>query len=284
MVDKSKTYSLVVFFALAYGISWVIWLPLYLPRFGINFLPVLPFRHAIGALGPLLAAFILIYKEQGTKGMRNLTHAMFTVSSPVLFIIALAGPFLLLFLAAVINYLLTGIFLSLNAIGKTKEFPAFSFLMYFLYNLVFFGFGEETGWKGYALPRLQTRFSAFTSSIAFTFFWAMWHLPLFLYRPGYMSMDIAGIAGWFFSLLSGSILLTWFFNASRGSILICAVFHATIDIVFVSDFTEKNIVNYLGMLITLWGIATIPLLLKTNKERVQENASPKMVLDNSFEI
>jgi hypothetical protein len=96
-------------------------------------------------------------------------------------------------------------------------------------------------------------------------------------------MDIAGIAGWFFGLLTGSVLLTWLFNASRGGILICALFHATIDIASVSDFSDNNIVNYLGILLTLLGMATIPLLMKTNRKRVQESTSPKMLPDHSFE-
>lgn len=70
-------------------------------------------------------------------------------------------------------------------------------------------------------------------------------------------MDTIGIIGWIFSLLTGSVLMTWLFNSSRGSILICAVFHSTIDIAFTSDITDKDIVNYTGFLITLWGIATL---------------------------
>jgi membrane protease YdiL (CAAX protease family) len=269
MADKSQTNSLVRFFALAYLLSWAIWLPLYLPYFGISSLPVLPFHHAFGALGPMLAAFMLIYKEEKRKGLDRLINSMFRSINPVLLFIALVGPFVLLFLAAVINYFRTGAF-TLSGIARTREFPFFSFPVYFVYNLVFFGFGEETGWKGYALPRLQTKFSALTSSIVFAFFWAIWHIPLFVYRPGYESMDLPGIAGWFFSLLTGSVLLTWLFNASKGSVFVCAVLHATIDIVFVSDFTDKNIVNYLGILITLWGLATIPVLLLKNKKRVMQ--------------
>ncbi|HEX8279123.1 MAG TPA: type II CAAX endopeptidase family protein [Segetibacter sp.] len=267
MADKSQTSSLVKFFALAYLLSWAIWLPLYLPYFGITSLPVLPFHHGLGALGPILAAFILIYKEEKRKGLNRLVNSMFRLTNLVLLLIALVGPFILLFLATVINYFQTGAF-SLSGITRTREFPSFSFPVYFLYNLVFFGFGEETGWKGYALPRLQTKFSPLTSSAVFAFFWAIWHIPLFLYRPGYSSMDVAGVAGWFFSLLTGSVLLTWLFNSSKGSILVCAVFHATIDIVFVSDFIDKNVVNYLGMLISIWAVATIPALLLKNNKRV----------------
>lgn len=141
----------------------------------------------------------------------------------------------------------------------------------FIYNLIFFGFGEETGWKGFALPRLQSKFNALVSSIIFTVPWAMWHWPLFLYRPGYTTMDAADITGWFFSLLTGSVLLTWLFNSTRGSILICAIFHATIDIAFVSDVVDKSIVNYLGLLITIWGIIIVIIFGYKNlsrKERV----------------
>jgi hypothetical protein len=70
-------------------------------------------------------------------------------------------------------------------------------------------------------------------------------------------MDLPALWGWLFSLVTGSVLLTWFFNSSRGSILICAVFHATIDIAFTADFADKRIVNYMGFLITVWGILTV---------------------------
>ena len=137
-------------------------------------------------------------------------------------------------------------------------------LQFFIYNLLFFGFGEEAGWRGFALPRLQNKMNALTASIILTLFWALWHLPLFFYRPGYTTMDFAGIAGWSFSLLTGSILLTWLYNSSRGSILICAVFHSTIDIAFTTDIADKNILNYMGFLITVWGILTIIIFKPKN--------------------
>jgi uncharacterized membrane protein len=83
-------------------------------------------------------------------------------------------------------------------------------------------------------------------------------------------MDFAGIAGWVFSLLTGSILLTWLYNSSKASILICAVFHSTIDLAFTADIAGKNIINYMGVLITVWGILTILIYKSRNlagKER-----------------
>ena len=86
-------------------------------------------------------------------------------------------------------------------------------------------------------------------------------------------MGFAGIMGWVFSLLTGSILLTWLYNSSKASILICAVFHSTIDIAFTADLAGINVINYMGFLITVWGILTIlifrPKNLATNdREKV----------------
>jgi membrane protease YdiL (CAAX protease family) len=229
---------------------------MYLPAFGINVLPVLPFNHAFGALGPLLAAFILKGIEEGKNGISSLLRSMFRTNITFL-LIAITSPFILLLAAAAISYSSGSGFFDIFIAGKTNEFPAWGLTEFFIYNVIFFGFGEETGWKGYALPRLQSKYSALTSSIIFTGFWAVWHIPLFFYRPGYTGMGIALTAGWLLSLLTGSILLTWLFNSSGGSILVCAVFHAAIDIVFIPDFADRNIINYLGMLITVWGIITV---------------------------
>ena len=86
-------------------------------------------------------------------------------------------------------------------------------------------------------------------------------------------MGFAGIMGWVFSLLTGSILLTWLYNSSKASILICAVFHSTVDIAFTADLAGVNVVNYMGFLITVWGILTI-LIFKpkdlTTNERLKD--------------
>jgi uncharacterized protein len=249
--------TVVVFTGLAYALSWLFWLPLYGPRLGVNNLPVLPYHHAIGALGPMVAAFVVTYQKSGRRGVSMLLRRMADARNKTFLLLAALSPFVLLLLASGIDYLVNGATLQLSLIGKTKEFPEFGFFSYLFYNLVFFGFGEEVGWAGVAVPHLQKRTGALGAAIVFTLFWAIWHWPLFLYRPGYTSMSAAGIAGWFFSLLTGRVLLSWMLNSSRGSILVCALFHATIDVAFVSDFASGERINYLGMLITVWGIVTV---------------------------
>ena len=256
--------QLFTYFGLTFLFSWIIWLPLYGHVFGLNHLPALPFQHAIGALGPLIASLLTTWIFLKREGIKNLIAKCIQIKPLIYLAVALFGPFMLAFIAMVICYFINQTPINFLTLLTTKEFPQFNLLTIFLYNLFFFGFGEEVGWRGFALPRLQNKMNALTASILLTLFWALWHLPLFFYRPGYITMDIAGIFGWFFSLLTGSILLNWLYNSSRGSILICAVFHSTIDIAFTADFANKNIVNYMGLLITVWGILTI-LIFKPKK-------------------
>lgn len=249
--------QLLIFFVLAYLISWIIWLPLYGSIFGLDNLPTLPFHHALGGLGPMISSFLTTWIFLKKDGVKNLLAKCFQFK-PLLYVaIALFSPFLLAFIAMLISYFVSNTPISLSALLTSKEFPQFNLLTLFVYNLIFFGFGEEVGWRGFALPRIQSKLNPLIASLILTIFWACWHLPLFLYRPGYTSMDVAGIIGWVLSLLTGSILLTWLYNSSRGSILICAIFHSTIDVAFTANFSDTNVINSLGFLITVWGILTI---------------------------
>ena len=70
-------------------------------------------------------------------------------------------------------------------------------------------------------------------------------------------MDAAGVAGWVFSLLTGSVLLTWLYNESGGSILVVALFHAGVDLAFTSNVSSQFAINAAGALITIWGIVVL---------------------------
>lgn len=210
----------------------------------------------------------LFSKEQGVKQL--FVKGLLLNSWPYL-LIALLSPFVLYLFAATISYSVSGNPLDLKGLQTVKEFPQFNLLTFFLYNLLFFGIGEETGWRGFALPRLQAYMHPVAAACLLTCFWALWHLPLFLYRPGYTSMDVYGIVGWVMSLLTGSALLSWLYNASKGNVLICAVFHSTIDIIFTADIADKNINGYMGALITIWGL-TILFFLKRKQSVIESTA------------
>jgi membrane protease YdiL (CAAX protease family) len=101
----------------------------------------------------------------------------------------------------------------------------------FFYQIFFFNLtGEEIGWRGFALPRLQTRTSPLVASLVLTFFWAMWHV--FYWQAGRES-----IFTWqfwqetFIELFPATVIINWFYTRSKGSILVAGVTHAAANTV-----------------------------------------------------
>jgi membrane protease YdiL (CAAX protease family) len=97
------------------------------------------------------------------------------------------------------------------------------------------GAGEEVGWRGFALPRLQKERSALTATLILGVVHAFWHLPAFFYKDTYMSMGLAlGLPMLVLSIVAAAILFTWIYNSTGGSVLMVALFHAVFDMLSVS--------------------------------------------------
>jgi len=100
-------------------------------------------------------------------------------------------------------------------------------LVSFVYMLIQVGIGEEVGWRGYALPRLQAGYSAFISSVILGVIWTLWHLPLF-FNPA-TGYSITPFWVFLVFLLPVSILITWVFNSTGGSVLLVMILHAVLN-------------------------------------------------------
>ena len=267
--QKETFIQLTTYFVLAYATSWTIWFPLYGHIFGIPNLPILPYQHGLGGLGPMFASILTTWIYFRKDGLKQLLQKSFQLKPILYLLIAAFAPFLLVIISALIDANLNNSPFQIEKLLTVKEFPNFNLATFFFYNLVFFGFGEEVGWRGFALPRFQNRNNALVAAILLTAFWAIWHWPLFFYRTGYTSMGLGGIVGWVLSLLTGSILFTWLFNSTKGSIFICAIFHSTVDVAFTADIAQGNVANYLGAMITIWGILTILVFKPRNLANFQ---------------
>jgi len=88
--------------------------------------------------------------------------------------------------------------------------------------------GEEFGWRGYALPRLQGRIGALPASLIIGVVWAAWHLPYFA-DPSIHPLPFWIDFGLFVvTLVSQSVLATWIYNSTRGSVLAAMLYHHSI--------------------------------------------------------
>jgi uncharacterized protein len=254
-----RRHPLVLFFVLAFAFSWVVWAPAVFLSGGPSESHTLAaLLHLVGSLGPMSSAFAVTALASGSAGVRELLGRVFrwrvglwwwavaTLGTPILFLVA-----------AEVCHLLFGGWPDLGEFGHSEEFAFLGLLPYWLVNIVFFGFGEEVGWRGFALPRLQTgRRSALVAALILSLFWAAWHIPLFSFVMGFESMGFAAVPGWFFFMVTGSVLLAWLYNSTGGSILIVAIFHGTLDITINSP-AGPELANVMGALVTVWGLAVL---------------------------
>jgi membrane protease YdiL (CAAX protease family) len=92
-------------------------------------------------------------------------------------------------------------------------------------NLLGGPLGEEAGWRGYALPRLQERFAPTVAALLLGVAWASWHLPLILGH-------IYNVTWWQFlaMTMAASVFLSFGFNVSRGNTVCAVVVHGLYNV------------------------------------------------------
>jgi uncharacterized protein len=254
----AKKHQLVVYFVTAFGISWLLWIPLVASAHGLfGWGSAFSSFHLLGSLGPLLAAVLVTGILGGAGGLRELGRRMVRWRVGLgWWALALFGPAALYGLSAVLLRLFSGAWPDLSRFGQTDEYPQLGLLLFWIVNITCYGFGEETGWRGFALPRLQRTHSALVASLILSVFWALWHVPLFFALPTFMSMGIGGTIGWALFMVTGSLLLTWLYNSTRGSILIVALFHGTLDIAINSP-APAALATVSGVLFTVLGLLVL---------------------------
>ena len=260
-----KAHPLVAYFALAYAISWIIVLPLVAYAQGFVDVPV-PFTlHYLNDLAPLLAAIIVARIADGAEGLRDLLRRMIRWRGSLLWVLVAAFSPLVAFgiAAAIVVFAMGETPPDLGLLGELPYLPYLG-LGGWIFWLLTVGLGEESGWRGYALPKLQASMSAISASLIVTLWWVLWHLPRFFYFDGFLDQGFSALPLFALQLLLLSILLTWLYNSSRGSILAAALFHSSFNFFLTSpaDIGEMTIVIR-GLLI-VWVIAVIVAFKPTN--------------------
>jgi membrane protease YdiL (CAAX protease family) len=171
----------------------------------------------IGGFVPSLLAIFLTWKKEGMNGLRLLGRRilkfrlgwrwyMFT------FLVVITGTAGQL----IINKLLGNTFngtLFLTQLGS------------FLPLLILGPLSEEIGWRGYALPRLQTRWNALISSLIVGLVWGLWHLPLFMMVGTPQHELKIPFIGFLIGVMASSVLYTCLYNNTKKSLWSAILFH-----------------------------------------------------------
>ena len=227
--------AILLYVVIAYGFTWAVWFPFV--RAALAGEPLSnPFVYYLAALGPLMAAVVAEGYERGRAGVADLFHRLVDVRRAGGWLwVGLLSPLLLVPLAVAAVALAGQGWPAWSAIGVSNRAPGLGLFMTWLVMTISYGVGEEAGWRGFLLPRLQARHSALRATILLTLIWAGWHLPAFLFREGYVGMGVGGMVGFAIGLFTGAIVLTALYNASRGSILVVALWHGSWNWVATSD-------------------------------------------------
>ncbi len=271
MRQKIKNNQLLVFAGLAYFYSWAVWAPLVLSRQGLIDAEVPAWLHLVGAWGPLAAAFTVTAIAGGFNGLADLARRMARWKVSIKWVLAAFSPLLLFLIALAVDNLITGTPFDFNLFGYVGELPGVAGILGWLVMFASFGLGEETGWRGFALPRLQTTRTAYRSTLILAALWLGWHAPMFFYKESFMEMGFFGFAGWAVSLAFGAVVLTWLYNSSRGSILMVAIWHATFNAAVASP--QGNIGIIASVLVIFWAVR---ILRTKNPESLSD--APKQVV------
>jgi membrane protease YdiL (CAAX protease family) len=242
--------TLLTYYLLAVVITTIAVLPIILSTQGIITQKVSQEWHPFGALGPILAACLVVYFFRGKLGLSDYIKSLHdTKFSLKLFLFSISPLLVYPVIAAVVPFF---------SKQTGQSFDGFSTMWWIslLVSSLAYGIGEEAGWRGFALPRLQARMNAFWSIFVLTIFHALWHIPFFYYR---LEFGFGATIGFFVGMLAGGIIMTYLYNESGGKTLLPILFHTTWNIVSMVSLATFPEVTY--TLTTLQMVSAVLIMI-----------------------
>lgn len=222
----TKQYPVLSFFLLAFAGTWIAISPLVMDSLSWIDIP-----DALGIIlfivstftGPWFAAFYVTGKLEGKEGRKKLWRRIFQMRAGLIWYLTAIFIFLLIWLTA---YSLLYRGTPLTAFFTNPALLVTTFLPNVLTGLLIPSLGEEPGWRGFALPRLQKDFGPVTGTLILGTLHGLWHLPaLFTPLLGPFSWD--GFLTFVLTAAAGTFIYTWVFNNTRGSVWIAILLHAS---------------------------------------------------------
>jgi len=220
-----KRHQLISMYILLFVLAWSVLIPQALYSQGLLSAPLPAFLEILTGWAPGIAAAVVTAIVVGRSGVRELLRRFF------IWRIGVQWYLTAFFLLALL--ILGGIGLSILFGGATPAIPAagaplwkiaFAFLLFvvlgFLINT------EEIAWRGFALPRLQSRYNVLVACVLLAIPEVALHLPLFWVRdnPFYQTVGLFAFSAFSVALV---FIYAYIFNKTKGSLLIVTILHAS---------------------------------------------------------
>lgn len=235
-----KNKNFLIFLVISFGVT----VPLfYVSTLGISSAMV-PVVLLAGSYVPALAAWIATARD-GDEAKQAFRQRLWGIGGGTWLVKALVIPSIIWLVAFVISFLV-------NKDGQPVWAALAALPLIFLVN-----YGEEIGWRGYALPYLMERFNPFNASLVLGVIWALFHAALYWQRPVFGLLASAVI-------MLISVILAWMFVNTKTIIpgtLLHAVFNTWTQ-VFINAENEILLV----VVIVLLGLVAGYLFIRYGKE------------------
>jgi uncharacterized protein len=264
--------SVVTWAVLLFIITLVSALPLIIGNLNLENLPeaspILPLVFTgiiLTAYTPSLAALLVARFWHGKAGLRALLSQLATWRVGIVwYLLVLLGPMLLVLVANIISILLGG--------APPRQWMVLPSTLAFLGPLFAGSLGEELGWRGFSLPRLQNRYGPLWASIIIGVIWSTWHLWPAITPGGLVYLTLANLAQTFMRLIATSILYAWLYNSTNGSLFLVMVAHAGHNIAIeLIPIPEQSIEVVPVIIALLYLAAAITVVLMTRTQTISRS-------------
>lgn len=229
-------HKIITFVLISYGFSWLIW-----GRQAINHnfdlgWTISKWNHLLGGLGPFIGAVLTVLIFEKWSGVKSYFKEKFLKLPSVKWLLVGVGMPILFF---ALTYLVLGLaqieWTDLSQIGINSKVPLTNTFAIWLMWCFFYGFGEESGWRGLLFPEFCKQYHARIATFYTALIWAPWHLPIFFYDKDFQAMGVGGTVGWVVGLIFGSFLLGWLVKRSDWSLWAVILWHGTFNLFTTSD-------------------------------------------------
>jgi membrane protease YdiL (CAAX protease family) len=229
-----------LFWILSFAIAWALTLPPALAQIGVIDRSPVPYglTMLIG-LAPIVAAAVAAARgRQGRTYWRSLSQ--------------LPRPGWTALLAAMLPPLLLALaYLAHWALGRPIQLAFDGEVVVMGLVWLVLAFGEEAGWRGFALSRLVERHGFWLGSLILGLTWCVWHYPRLLGSPhlGSLSETLPLIGLFSVQIIISNFILCWLYFRSGRSVIAATLFHASFNVVATAYFLAATDVIVTGLLL-----------------------------------
>jgi len=254
--------SLRSFWGLVFLISAGFWLlgaltATSLPKEASTDLPI----SSLMIVSPITAALILVFRQDGLAGVRQLLKRSIDktgIKNKIWYL-----PILLLMPATMI--LVNKFVVGIQVPDSDRRYSLIMMLVTcFLFLIA--AILEEVGWQGYAFEPMQARWNALTASLILGTIWALWHLVPFIQ----MGKSTDWIIWQSLNMVATRIIIVWIYNNNTKSIFSAILYHAMYNVstlllqnfglFFEPMWTAIPLIGIASIVTFLWGPKTLSKL------------------------